>query len=139
MARRRRILRYFGYALLAGTGAFLAFALYLDLRGTGALEALRFALPARLYARPSELHAGFRIRQADVEEELKLLGYPQGERETPGWYLKAQNTLEVSVRPFVFWDGPQPARRMKVEFDADTVKSVTDAEGKSVPLSRLEP
>ena len=63
MARRRRILRYFGYALLAGTGALLAFALYLDLRVTGEFEGRRFSLPARIYARPIELHAGLRLPQ----------------------------------------------------------------------------
>ena len=66
MARRKRILRYFGYALLAGMGVFLAFALYLDLRVTGEFEGRRFSLPARIYARPIELHAGLRIRQVDV-------------------------------------------------------------------------
>src|SRR5580765_1701196 len=107
MARRRRILRYFRYALLAGVAVFLAFALYLDLRVTSEFEGRRFSLPARIYARPIELHAGLRIRQADVEEELRLVGYQQGERETPGWYVKDQNRLDLSVRPFVFWDGAQ--------------------------------
>ena len=139
MARRKRILRYFGYALLAGMGVFLAFALYLDLRVTGEFEGRRFSLPARIYARPIELHTGLRIRQVDVEEELRLLGYQQGERDTPGWFFGNRNSLEVSVRPFIFWDGPQPARRVKVEFDAGSVTSVTDAEGRQVPLARLEP
>ena len=139
MARRRRILRYFGYALLAGMGVFLAFALYLDLRVTGEFEGRRFSLPARIYARPIELHAGFRIRQADVLEELRALGYVQGERDAPGWFLAQKNEIELVTRPFVFWDGPQPARRVKVEFESDAVKSVTDAEGKGVPLARLEP
>ena len=139
MARRRRILRYFGYALLAGLGVFLAFALTLDLRVTGEFEGRRFSLPARIYARPIELHAGLRIRKLDVEEELRLLGYQQGERETPGWFFSQGNQLELVTRPFVFWDGPQPARRMKVEFDSDAVTSVADAEGKPVPLARLEP
>ncbi|OAI50075.1 hypothetical protein AYO46_10670 [Betaproteobacteria bacterium SCGC AG-212-J23] len=139
MARRRRILRYFGYALLAGVGALLAFAIYCDLRVTGEFEGRRFSLPARIYARPIELHAGIRIRQVDVEEELRILGYGVGERDAPGWFLSAKDQVEVMTRPFVFWDGPQPARRLKVEFDAGAVKNVTDAEGKAVSLARLEP
>jgi penicillin-binding protein 1B len=138
MARRRRILRYFGYALLGGVAAFLAFALYLDLRVTGEFEGRRFSLPARIYARPLELHAGLRIPLNDVEDELRSLGYALGERETPGWYLKEQNTLEVSLRPFVFWDGAQPARRLAVEFEGGTVRKVT-SEGKDLALARLEP
>src|SRR5882672_4734163 len=138
MARRKRILRYFGYALLTGTAAFLAFALYLDLRVTGEFEGRRFSLPARIYARPIELHAGTRIPLAEVEEELRALGYRSGEREEPGWYVRDQNTLEIAARPFIFWDGTQPARRLRVQFDGGSVKSVT-SEDKDVPLARLEP
>src|SRR6476646_4518683 len=137
MARRRRILRYFRYALLAGVAVFLAFALYLDLRVTGEFEGRRFSLPARIYARPIELHAGLRIRQVDVEEELRLLGYQQGERETPGWFLSEKNQVELVTRPFIFWDGPQAARHVKVEFDAGSVTSVTEPDGKPVALARL--
>jgi penicillin-binding protein 1B len=138
MARRARILRYFGYAVLAGFAAFLAFALYLDLRVTGEFEGRRFSLPARIYARPIELHAGTRIPQAEVEEELRALGYLVGEREGLGWYVKDQGALEIAVRPFIFWDGAQPARRLRVQFEAGAVKAVT-SEGKDVPLARLEP
>ena len=138
MPRRKRILRYFGYALLAGTAAFLAFALYLDLRVTGEFEGRRFSLPARIYARPIELHAGTRIPLADVEEELRLLGYRNGEREEPGWYVRDQNTLEISVRPFIFWDGPQPARRVRAEFDSGVLRTIV-SESKEAPLVRLEP
>jgi len=139
MARRSRILRYFRYALLAGVAVFLAFALYLDLRVTSEFEGRRFSLPARIYARPIELHAGLRIRQVDVEEELRLLGYQQGERDTPGWFLSDKNQVELVTRPFIFWDGPQAARRVRVEFDAGSVTNVTDPEGKPVALARLEP
>jgi len=138
MARRKRILRYFGYAMLGGLAAFLAFALYLDLRVTGEFEGRRFSLPARIYARPLELHAGVRIPPADVEDELRALGYQAGERETPGWFVRSGNTLEISVRPFVFWDGAQPARRLRVEFESAVVKRVVSEE-KDLPLARLEP
>jgi len=139
MARRKRILRYFGYALLAGTAAFLAFALYLDLRVTGEFEGRRFSLPARIYARPIELHAGSRLRQPEVEEELRSLGYSVGERDEPGWFLSQKNELEFVTRPFVFWDGPQRATRVRVAFDSGVVKTVTSSDGKDLPLFRLEP
>ena len=138
MARRRRILRYFSYAVLAGTAAFLAFALYLDLRVTGEFEGRRFSLPARIYARPIELHAGSRIPRSSVEEELRALGYRVGERDEPGWFLPQSNAIELMTRAFVFWDGPQPARRLSVQFESGAVKAVT-SEGKDVPLARLEP
>jgi len=55
--------------------------LYLDIRVRSEFEGRRFALPARIYARPLELHAGLRIAQIDVVRELQEAGYTQGPRE----------------------------------------------------------
>jgi len=140
MARRARILRYFGWALLLGALAFSVFAAYLDVRVRNEFEGRRFALPARIYARPLELHAGLKLAAADLVDELRDLGY----RDTPlpsdpGWFTRDADRIEVAVRPFVFWDGAQPARTIRVSFSNGTVGSVTDSDGKDLPLVRLEP
>src|SRR5437879_5993369 len=122
MARRGRILRYFSYALLLAVAALGAFALHLDVRVRNEFEGRRFALPARIYARPLELHAGLRIPQADVEDELRDLGYRDVQRDDQaGWFQRRGNELEIAVRPFIFWDGAQPARRVRVVFDTGRV------------------
>jgi penicillin-binding protein 1B len=140
MARRGRILRYFTYALLLALAALAVFTLELDLRVRNEFEGRRFALPARIYARPLELHAGLRLAQADVEDELRELGYRDTRREDEaGWFQKDGNDLYIAVRPFVFWDGAQPARRLQVTFDSGKVSALRDAEGKDLPLARLEP
>src|SRR5256714_6539402 len=110
---RRRILRFFGYAFLVALLGVSAFTLYLDLRVKSEFEGRRFALPARIYARPLELHVGLRIARDDVEDELRELGYATAPREAPGWYVRGDNQLEIGVRPFTFWDGAQPARRLR--------------------------
>jgi penicillin-binding protein 1B len=140
MARRARILKYFGYALLFGTLALGIFAAYLDVRVRNEFEGRRFALPARIYARPLELHAGLRLSQAAVEEELRGLGYKSfsGGAE-PGWFTASGSTLQIAMRPFVFWDGAQPARTIAVSFDSSGVAAVQDPAGKDIPLVRLEP
>jgi len=128
------------FALLATVLAAAGFTLYLDIRVRSEFEGRRFALPARIYARPLELHAGLRIAQADVEEELRRLGYreapPEGES---GWFSKRDNSLEVALRPFVFWDGRQPAKRVSVFFDQGKVDALRDAGGAELALARLEP
>src|SRR5437899_7110927 len=124
---RRRILRFVGYALLIGLLGVSAFTLYLDLRVKSEFEGRRFALPARLFARPLELHVGLHIAPGDVEDELAGLGYAQGPREAPGWYVRADNALDISVRPFLFADGAQPARRVRVTFDGGTVSGLAGA------------
>ena len=113
MARRKKFWRFLRFSLLVLLLATAAFTLYLDFRVRSEFEGRRFALPARIYARPLELHAGLRISQADVEDELRQLGYreapPEGES---GWFSRRQGSLEIALRPFVFWDGRQPAKRV---------------------------
>src|SRR3954451_22771627 len=129
------MLRYFTYALLAGAAVFLAFVLHLDLRVQDEFEGRRFALPARIFARPLELHAGLRISPADVVDELRESGYREGAREAvkgveqPGWFVHNSDNLEIALRPFIFWDGPQPARRIRVSFDGGKVSGVRDEQG----------
>jgi len=139
MARRSRIVRYFGYALLLGGLVFAAFTLYCDLRVKSEFEGRRFALPARIYARPLELHVGLRIAPGDVEDELRETGYRPFQQEQPGWYVRKDSSLEIAVRPFVFWDGAQPAKKIRVSFDGGIVKELVDGDGKDIPLARLEP
>src|SRR5689334_17791805 len=139
MAFRGRILRYFSYALLLVVLGLSVFIFELDVRVRNEFEGRRFALPARIYARPLELHAGLRIAQADVEEELRELGYRDAPVREAGWFRRSGNELEIALRAFVFWDGAQPARRVRAVFDGASVAAVHDAAGQDVPLARLEP
>jgi penicillin-binding protein 1B len=140
MPRRGSFKRIFRYSLLLATLAAAAFTLYLDFRVRSEFEGRRFALPARIFARPLELHAGLRAGQADVVDELRQLGYreapPEGES---GWFSRNENVLTVALRPFVFWDGAQPAKRVQITFDGGKVAAVRDVAGAELPLARLEP
>src|SRR5205809_6571827 len=110
-------LRYLGWASLALAFAASVFTLYLDSRVRNEFEGRRFALPARIYARPLELHAGLRIALPDVIDELRELGYRDGTREAQsGWYLREGERIDIALRPFVFWDGAQGAKRVRVAF-----------------------
>ncbi len=72
--------------------------------------------------------------------ELREAGYREELREgESGWFARDGDWLEIAERPFVFWDGPQAAKRVRVAFDDKTVRTVQDAEGKDLPLARLEP
>ena len=140
MFDRAKFWRYLRFALLTAALLAAGFTLYLDFRVRSEFEGRRFALPARIYARPLELHAGLRIAQIDVTRELQEAGYREGAREgESGWFMRDNDWLEVAVRPFVFWDGPQGPKRVRVAFDGGAVKAVQDAEGRDLPLARLEP
>jgi penicillin-binding protein 1B len=140
MARRGKIWRFIRFALLLLVLAAAGFTLYLDFRVRSEFEGRRFALPAKIYARPLELHAGLRVTEAEVVDELREAGYREGAREEPsGWFVHNPADVEIALRPFVFWDGPQPARRIRVSFADGAVSGVHDVLGQEVPLARLEP
>src|SRR5438045_8995409 len=111
MTRRDRIVRYFRYAIALGVLALVGFTLYLDLRVKSEFEGRRFALPARIYARPLELHVGLRIALDDVEDELRELGYATAPPEATGRYVRGDTQLDSEVRRFTFWHAAHPARR----------------------------
>src|SRR2546425_6670322 len=101
MFDRARFWRYIRYTVLTVALLAAGFTLYLDIRVRSEFEGRRFALPARIYARPLELHAGLRIAQIDVVRELQEAGYSQGPREgDSGWFANDNDWLEVAVRPF---------------------------------------
>src|SRR5918992_3814995 len=140
MLRRPKFWRFLRFAVLATVLALAGFTLYLDIRVRSEFEGRRFALPARIYARPLELHQGLRISQADVEDELRQLGYREAPPEgDSGWFSKNEHALEIGLRPFIFWDGRQPAKRVTVSFDQGKVGTLRDASGAELALARLEP
>src|SRR5688500_5475028 len=115
MKLRARFVRYLGFAILALALAAAGFTLHLDLRVKKEFEGRRFAVPARIYARPLELPAGLHMPQAAVEQELRDAGYREASGpQDSGWFTRTADGLEIALRPFVFWDGAQPARRLRV-------------------------
>src|SRR3989442_11155630 len=138
MFDRARFWRYIRYTVLTVGLLAAGFTVYLDIRVRSEFEGRRFALPARIYARPLELHAGLRIAQIDVVRELQEAGYSQGPREgDPGWFANDNDWLEMAVRPFLVWDGLQPAKRVRVAFEGRVGKVVQDAKGREGPLPHL--
>src|SRR5262245_32062987 len=138
--QRPKFRRYVRYAFLALALFAVSFTAYLDFRVRSEFEGRRFALPARIYAQPIELRAGLRLSLGHVVDELRENGYRDGSREGEyGWYQKDGDSLEIAERPFVFWDGPQGERRLKVTFDGRKISRVQDRLGQDLPLARLEP
>src|ERR1041384_7137583 len=119
MWQRKKILRVAGLASLGLVLIASAFTLYLDHRVRTEFEGRRFALPARIYARPLELHAGLRLALPDLEDELRELGYkpliekPDPTREAEGgWYVRSGERLDGGLAGFLFLGGP-PAPRAR--------------------------
>src|SRR3981189_8897 len=120
MFDRAKFWRYTRYTVLTVALLAAGFTLYLDIRVRNEFEGRRFALPARIYARPLELHEGLKLKPAELEQELRGLGYREGQvQDQSGWYRNTAQGMEIAVRPFVFWDGAQPAKRIRIGFEGE--------------------
>ena len=114
--------------------------LYMDAQVRAKFEGKRWALPAKVYARPLELYPGQSLSREDLKVELKGLGYQfQARASQPGSAEWATRRVRVLTRGFVFPDGHEPARNLLIDFNGDQIARIRDASGTSLPLVRLEP
>ena len=112
----------------------------LDRRVTQQFEGRRWTLPARVYAQPLELYAGQQFSSTRFAQELARLGYiAQPRVERPGTFRRRGNSVDVFVRAFAFPDEKQPAQRLKVSFEGDSITSLANESGADTPIFRLDP
>ncbi len=143
-AKRSR--KSFGYGRLLLGLAVLAFlltggyAVYLSAEVRVAFEGKRWAVPARVYARPLELYEGAAVTAKQLRHELEILGYrhmrrPAGDAQ---WGVSAGRFV-IHTRAFRFWDGEQPALKLHLKLSNGVITSLADARGRAVDIARLEP
>ncbi|MCF6187780.1 MAG: penicillin-binding protein 1B [Desulfobulbaceae bacterium] len=108
---------------------------------TTRFEGRRWALPARMYARPLELYAGKKLRPQQLKQELELLQYsPTQDLGKPGEYQVSGNRFTIHSRGFPFPDGRQSATVIGLSFTDDRISSLIDQQsGQPLTLFRLEP
>ena len=135
-----RFLRGLGWRVAVVVIVFAAgYTVWLDIRVRAQFEGKRWALPARVYARPVELWPGARMDPDMLEGELERSGYhPEGRPGRPGSYRRAGDRFVIRTREFRFWDSVEPARRLDVTFNDGLVERI-DGDGGAVPLVRLDP
>ena len=133
--KRLRLLLLMLALVLAG------YTLYLDLTVRAQFEGKRWALPARVYARPLELFPGAKLRAEQLATELAMLGYrDSGNPSDPGTYHRQNDEFSIATRPFVFWDGAQPALLLRADFSGDHLRALNDLKAdKPVTIARLDP
>ncbi len=168
----------FGALLLSACGLGL-YMVYLDGVIRTEFDQKRWAMPAKVYARPLELYAGMPLSAEAFTQELRLLNYrdvncpvepptppaahgkrvsfkrkpqlppkeacapPSGGGESPnkpGSFARNGEAFEVMTRDFVFWDGAEPARKVKLVFAGDILVDLTSLGGQEAPgLLRMDP
>ncbi|MGH8583220.1 MAG: penicillin-binding protein 1B [Gammaproteobacteria bacterium] len=135
--RLRRALAKVALILLLAIAAWIA---SLDQQIRSQLDGRRWALPARVYARPLDLYAGLAASRADVVDELNALGYQRVEAPAgPGQYAVVGESLRIITRGFKFWDGPEPSQPIALSFSGRQLSRLARADGTPLALERLEP
>ncbi len=120
---------------------FGAYVFYLDYSIRTQFEGKRWAIPARVYARPLELYPGAPINPDQFENELLVLSYNKTNIPTrPGSYWRNGNYFHVVTRSFTFWDSPEPSIPLRAEFRHGELLTLNhDKTGDTVPLVRFDP
>ncbi|MDF2446412.1 MAG: mrcB [Moraxellaceae bacterium] len=102
-------------------------------------EGKRWAIPARVYARPLELYAGAPLSQRDVQDELRRLNYRQQPADRPGSYQQKGRDFLIHTRGFSFGDGEERPQVLRLRFDGSALADVASTERSDRGVVRLEP
>lgn len=119
---------------------FMAGVFYLDYRITEHFEGKRWAVPAKVYARPLELYDGLAISEAQLALELSQLNYRHVFQKptAPGSFQTEKNQYHIATRGFDFWEGAELATSVFFRIENGKVNELL-LDGKDNEIVRLEP
>jgi penicillin-binding protein 1B len=137
----RGLRRAAALAGIVGAIVLLPYLAWLDVTIRAKFDGKRWALPARVYARPLELYAGAPLHPAQLLAELQALNYREvkGAPDAPGAFARTAGGYHVVSRAFQFWDGTQPPVAFTVKFEGARVASLSAGSGQPLPTARLDP
>ncbi len=125
---------------LVGLVVVAGFAVYLDAVVQKKFSGKRWTVPAKVYARPLELFEGQKLSKEDFLTELDALGYRrEGIANGPGAAVVNGNLVDLHTRGFQFYDGNEPAQRIRVKFSGDYVAGLVQGNGAKLAVARMEP
>ncbi|MES0874343.1 penicillin-binding protein 1B [Sinimarinibacterium thermocellulolyticum] len=118
-----------------------AYLLRLDREIRERFAGARWALPAQVYAAPMEIYTGLELSPTELVHELNRLGYREDPHLAgPGSFVPSRSQIDIHVREFAFWDGPQPAQTLAVRFGGERIASIARiGDGAPVDIFRLDP
>lgn len=126
---------FFAVAIIAGLALLL-----MDTHIRQQFEGKRWAVPAKVYARPLELYAGLPLSLDELKIELRGLGYQFVKKASqPGQAEFSATRAIIATRGFQFPDGAENAQQLIVDFSASQITRLRNQSGSPVALIRLEP
>lgn len=137
----KRKLLSFIYKLIFAVVVLVSIGLvFIDLHIRQQFEGKRWAVPAKVYARPLELYAGLPLSLQDLKIELQGLGYRFVNKVTQAGQAEFSATKAIIYsRGFQFPDGNEPAQQLILEFSNGHLSHLKKYNGNPLALVRLEP
>ncbi|MDY3198187.1 MAG: penicillin-binding protein 1B [Pseudomonadaceae bacterium] len=124
--------------VLVGVVALAGLVIYLDAVIQEKFSGKRWAVPAKVFARPLELYAGQQLTRDDFVTELTALGYRRVNAVAqPGQMSVASGRVDVYTRGFQSFEGSEPAQRISVRFDGKQIAGLSG--NGDVVMARIEP
>lgn len=104
-------------------------------------EGKRWAIPAKVFARPLTLQAGLPLSLSEVRSELQALNYRElAGAPTPGTFSQQNNTLYLHTRGFFFAElEREPSQVLRLQFDGQRIASLASTLPSANGSVRLEP
>lgn len=132
--------RFVFSALFFSLLSFLAWMAILDMQVREKFEGKKWAIPARVYARPLEIYEGLLLKPSALTRELTGLGYRQVKKVwQPGQFSIHGNRYDIFTRDFTFSDKDEVASRYSIFFNGNN-NAVSQLIGADDDLVlRLEP
>ena len=126
--------------LLLGFGLF-SYVGYLDFKVREQFAGKHWSIPARVYASPVELYAGYPLSSKNLEDLLLQLHYRQDEKLSgEGSYINVGAKVFIKTRTFNFGDTEQAGRKITINFAAGAIASIVDTETSTeLAIVRLDP
>lgn len=113
---------------------------YLDFHIRAQFEGKRWAVPAKVYARPLELYSGLDLSIDDLKIELRGLGYKFVNKAiSPGQVELSRTRAIIHTRGFQFSDGSEPTQKLMLSFSGSKITKLENYHGQAIALTRLEP
>lgn len=114
--------------------------LFVDAHIRQQFEGKRWAIPAKVYARPLELYVGLPLSLNDLKTELHGLGYQFVQKVMqPGQADFSATKAHVQTRGFNFPEGLEQTQFLNLSFNNGILSTIQNAQGQSLTLVRLEP
>lgn len=104
-------------------------------------EGKRWAIPAKVFARPLTLQVGLPLGLSEVRSELTALNYRElAGAPTPGTFSQQGSTLYLHTRGFSFAESQrEPAQVLRLQFDSQRISSLASTLPRANGSVRLEP